>query len=128
MRGGSTVLGVSENTCSVSLTTVKLTERTKYNGHRVVSIQFPGNGLCIDELGNTSAVAVRVGTHACNSGYYQQFEVFNGSVSGTVVLKSLGAALGKGKNFCIQADKRAGTDMKWNDCGTTNTYQQFKFA
>ncbi|GAB1645786.1 hypothetical protein [Krasilnikovia sp. MM14-A1259] len=45
-----------------------------------------------------------VRTNACNSGSYQQFEVFNGSVAGTVVLKSLGIWQNKGLHRCIQVD------------------------
>lgn len=114
-----------------SNSSIKLTERPKYNGHRVVSVQFAHTKLCLDSLGNTKTNGQAVYTHACNDGDYQRFEVFYGSVAGTVVLKDLGAWTKQKTHICIQVQDEGKITFSyffWNTCGTSVKYQQFKFA
>jgi hypothetical protein len=118
--------GLTLGTCGLVGSSLQRISAGKYNGHDAIIIQWPWtNPICVDSLAQTSG---RVNVHECNGGNYQWFEVFNGSVSGTKVLKSIGAWEHQHLHRCISASNTAGAKMTWATCNTASSAQQFKFA
>jgi hypothetical protein len=116
---------VTLNRCGVVGAALYRFSHGTYNGHPVVSVVFDANSMCIDSLAQTSGY---VRTHACNNGNYQFFEVFNGSASGTKVLKSIGAWEHQRVHICISSSSSLGARMTFATCNTAASAQQFKFA
>lgn len=115
---------VSLNRCGVIAASLYRWPEPNYNGHQVVSIAFSANSMCIDSGAQTSG---SVRTHPCNHGNYQFFEVFYGSVSGTRVLKSIGAWEHQHVHICIYSTTYLTDTMRWGTCNTKNAADQFKF-
>lgn len=115
---------VSSANCSSSSTNLQRISHGTYNGHPVVQVKFSNHGLCIDSGAQRSGNAK---VHACNSGNYQYLEVFNGSISGRKVLKSIGAWEHQGVHICLDNDGDAGVPVFWTTCNTSDSQQQFTF-
>lgn len=98
-----------------------------YGGHPAIFVRWQTSQgyWCIDSAAQTSG---NVRIKDCNGGSYQKLEVFNGSVQGTKVLKSVGAYEEQGVHRCISVSNTAGAKMKWATCDIWSTAQHFKFV